>query len=231
MRLVTWNEKNYPDLPHAQVVEDCRRMARLFGRGPTIIGGQEFGEAQDAAALEGAFSGWQVVGKYPTPILLNPRFFRVLDAGHRRTHGGMPKVSPERGFSWVLVQRRRRPRVRPFVVVNTHYVSGAWSRSPKRDQEWRRDRWREHHAELSAFIVQQNAAGRDAYLLGDMNRRGIDPATFTGAAVTLAEHSLDYVILCPAEPRRVGDVTARVVRDHLHTDHLPVVAEVPLPVG
>lgn len=231
MRLVTWNEKNNPDLAPAQVASDCRRMASLVGRGATIIAGQEFEDRSDRASLEAAFPGWLVEGAYPVPLLINPRYFRVLDSGYRVTHGGLAGVSPHRGFSWSLAKRRRRPRVKPFVAVGTHYVSGAWTEEPRKAQQWRRDRWREHHAELSAFVIQQNARGRDVFILTDANQVNYDPKTITATARTLARHGLDHIVYCPADEVRVKGVTGRAIRDHLHTDHLPVVAEVTLLAG
>lgn len=227
MRLVTWNEKNEPDLPPWQVRSDCQSMARLVGRGATIIAGQEFEDRSDRAALEEAFPGWLVEGAYPVPLLANPRYFEVLASGYELAHGGRAGISPHRGFSWMLTRRRFRPRVRPFVTVGTHMVSGAWTDGHEA-QAWRRDRWREHHAKLAAFVAQQNTKGRDVFVLGDMNRTAYDPKTITAQARTLAHHGLDHIVYAPADGLRIRNASGRTIRERLYTDHLPVVAEVAL---
>lgn len=227
MRLVTWNEKNEPDLPPHQVESDCRTMARLIGRGATIIGGQEFEDRSDRASLERAFPAFTVAGAYPVPLLLHSRYFRVIKDGYVVTHGGLRGVSPHRGFSWALSERRYRPLIKPFVAVASHYVSGAWTPGHTA-QAWRRDRWREHHSILTAFIARQNSVGRDVFLMVDANRVDYEAKSITATSRTLARHGLDHIIYSPAGGSRVKGVTGSTIRADLHTDHLPVVANLDL---
>lgn len=224
MRLVTWNEKNKPDLAPDEVIFDCNKMAENFKSRDTIIGGQEFGEDADMISLTNAFSGWTLVGKGPIPMLLNPKYFKVLDSGYVKTHSGMPNISPERGFNWVLVKRLNRPTVKPFIVIDTHYVSGAFDAS-KSMHDWRLLSWRTHHAILIKFVAKQNAAGKDVFLMGDMNKRNYLASDFGPLAYILSAHGLDHILACPAKKKQFKKLNAFAFMDFLFTDHKPTVAE------
>ncbi|HSX67221.1 hypothetical protein [Nocardioides sp.] len=225
MRLVTWNEKDFPDLTPAQVRSDARAMAKLVRGGATIIGAQEIGDPSDLEALKAAFPGWRVIGGRPTPILLDPDRFEVLETWHVQTHEGKAGISPHRGYTAATVGvRRPRGLSAAFTVINTHYVSGAWTAGHRPDLAWRREKWNTHHRAIADAIALEHVHGRDVFVIGDMNRVSYDPATLAKGAYTLAKHGLDHIVYAPAVRPQVRKVTRRVIRRDLHTDHAPVVA-------
>jgi hypothetical protein len=92
--------------------------------------------------------------------------FELVDAGERMTHTFRRKVTPIRGFVWVLLRVRATGELVMFVC--THFISGAWS-APRRTTAWRRARWAEHMKILAAFL-EQAARVHPVALVGDMNR-------------------------------------------------------------
>lgn len=98
------------------------------------------------------------------PISWRIDTWELLAAGEHMTHAGKAGITPNRGYSWVILRHRATGVVVCF--VNTHFISGAWS---WRMTPWRRDRWNEHMRELAAFVTKRGQT-MPVVLVGDMNR-------------------------------------------------------------
>jgi hypothetical protein len=149
---VSLNVKNNPLMPQRKVVHDVRKAARLGD----LIGWQEIGPARYREAIRNLGPGWNHYmprhGRYaiPNPISWKQKEWKKLDAGFVRTHGGEAKISPSRYITWVKLQHRETGRV--IVRVNTHLVSGAWSKGYRPAKAWRQRMWRKHIRRLENLV-------------------------------------------------------------------------------
>jgi len=224
--LFSSNIKDNPDMPAAHVEHDVESVASA-ARGAAIVGWQEIGEQEDHDAIDRAFPLTRWFHFFPElaiPITVSKRHFECLELGHERTHGGLARVSPARYFDWVILKRKRRPGVKPFVVINTHFVSGGWTDKPKLDKPWRQEKWLEHFALLQAKVLEFNAKGHDVYVLGDWNRINVDK--FVPSQRWLVQHGLDHIAYIPAPGGRVTKLRSGAILTRLFTDHRPIWARV-----
>ncbi len=99
------------------------------------------------------------------PISWRAERFAKLGAGSVRTHGGEAGVTPARYVNWVRLQVRATGA--QLIVVNTHFISGAWSGHPERQ-----DRWKRHYQVLRDKVatLKQNHPGVPIFVIGDFNR-------------------------------------------------------------
>ncbi|WP_189038626.1 hypothetical protein [Streptomyces daqingensis] len=99
------------------------------------------------------------------PISWRKDVFKPLDSGSVLTHKGEAKVTPNRYVNWVLLEHRSSQQ--RFFMVNTHFISGAWSKHPERQ-----GRWKKHAGKLRDVV--KNLHGRNTklpiFVVGDFNR-------------------------------------------------------------
>jgi hypothetical protein len=99
------------------------------------------------------------------PISWRKDVFKLVDSGSVLTHKGEAKVTPNRYVNWALLEHRSSKQ--QFFMVNTHFISGAWSGHPERQGRWKK------HADKLKNVVQ-NLHGRNAalpvFVVGDFNR-------------------------------------------------------------
>lgn len=91
--------------------------------------------------------------------------FSRLHAGYVLTHKGEAGVTPNRYVTWV--QLRDRADGKTFLVLNTHFISGAWSGHPERQA-----RWNTHYGVLKSEITKLATAypSSPVFVVGDFNR-------------------------------------------------------------
>lgn len=91
--------------------------------------------------------------------------FQKLGEGSVRTHEGEAGVTPARYVNWVRLQVRATGA--QLIVVNTHFISGAWSGHPERQA-----RWNTHYDVLRDKVaaLKQNHPGVPIFVIGDFNR-------------------------------------------------------------
>jgi hypothetical protein len=91
--------------------------------------------------------------------------FQKLGEGSVQTHGGEAGVTPARYVNWVRLQVRDTGA--QLIVVNTHFISGAWSGHPERQA-----RWNTHYQVLHDKVaaLKQNHPGVPIFVIGDFNR-------------------------------------------------------------
>lgn len=112
------------------------------------------------------------------PISWRADRFELIASGSLRTHGGEAKVTPSRYINWVIL--RQPGRNKRFTVLNTHFISGAWTKHPER-----RPRWRKHARKLRQLVrdLGDRHPRAPIFAVGDFNR---------GRPVELP-HEVDYI--------------------------------------
>lgn len=99
------------------------------------------------------------------PISWRGERFALVNSGSIRTHDGEAGVTPARYVNWVILQVRGTDS--RFIVVNTHFISGAWSGHPERQA-----RWNQHWDVLRDKVadLRQNHPAKPVFVIGDFNR-------------------------------------------------------------
>lgn len=157
------------DLPPARFREDVDEVAGLR---PDVVLWQEVETAEEHGGVDRAFDPARFAHLFsdtPTPITVDGELLEVVDTGRLVTHKGRAGVTPARRFVWALVDPVEDPAP-PWLIVNTHMVSGAWNRKPKRDKMWRRRVWTEHAEQLAQHLDAWSGHGFSVMLGGDFNR-------------------------------------------------------------
>lgn len=185
MRISTNNVKK--DLPVAKM---RRTVQMVKGLRAGLNGFQEIESKAAKAFLRWNFPPLTWYALFLTqhiPMFVNKRRFKVLDKAYRKVHDGIARVTPHRGYAWVLLQRRRS-KLPPFIWINTHMINRKANHP---------ELWREHWDALEAFVAYQVAKGRSCFITGDLNQTSIEK--IHPRARVVAHHHLDYVIFVPAE--------------------------------
>ncbi len=105
------------------------------------------------------------------PISWKRSVFDKTGSGFVRTHAGEAGVTPARFVTWVVLKHRESGLKLGF--VNTHYISGAWSGKPERQE-----RWLQHNREVTKVVADLKARGITTALVGDFNRHLAQGSTF-----------------------------------------------------
>lgn len=211
VRIVTANIKDNPDMADRLVRADIREVRELGG----WLLFQEIGEREDHLAITEVLGpDWKTFHPgLAIPIAVRD-IFQVKGEGRLKLHDGKAGVSPARYLSWIDLNAGGT--LDP-ILMNTHWVSGAWSNPPKPNQAWRRDMWHQAYSKTKAKIEEFNKAGRCVILGGDFNKSSVTP--FTDRWRWLAQRGIDK-IGC-SNPAARPDIT--VVRDpkfvDLNSDH------------
>jgi endonuclease/exonuclease/phosphatase family metal-dependent hydrolase len=147
-----------------------------FERFAGVIGWQEVNDPEDRRKLDNRL-GAEYNTFYPAdgpakavPISWRVERFAKVGQGSVRTHGGEAGVTPARYVNWVILELRGTGT--RFIVVNTHFISGAWSGHPERQA-----RWNTHYQVLHDTVarLRQNHPNKPVFVLGDFNRRKAMP--------------------------------------------------------
>lgn len=168
-RTVNINVKNNPVMPQSAVVHDVKRAAKEG----SLIGWNEIGPDRYFKAIKDLGPDWghymPTDGKLriPNPISWKKSEWEKLDGGFMRTHDGKAKVSPHRYVTWVKLKNKDTGKT--IIRMNTHLVSGAWSK-PKPTTEWRRDMWNIHMKKMGDLIEKFENKGLPVIIGGDFNR-------------------------------------------------------------
>lgn len=99
------------------------------------------------------------------PISWRAARFQKLGEGSVRTHEGEAGVTPARYVNWVRLEIRGTGS--RLIVVNTHFISGAWSGHPERQARWNRH-YQVLHDKVAA--LKENHPGVPIFVIGDVNR-------------------------------------------------------------
>ena len=219
MVMVTSNIKNNPDLPRPQVVHDIDAVRRLGG----VLLWQEIAEQDDRDDLRKVCpdTEWEHVGlEQEVPLSFWRENWQVLDHGTELLHPGKAHVSPSRYVQWAKVQRKGSPEVPPVVVMNTHYVSGAFSHAGQLAEDWRDKMWNVAHAAQSTLVQRFLDQGLTVVGGGDFNRTGAWEG-FAPGHRWLVHGGYDHLWTCeaPKGARVRLESTGTLGTDKLYTDH------------
>lgn len=223
MRVISANIRNNPNMAPDKVIGDCKKVAHAR---PDAVFWQEIGERRDHAAIDIAFPESRFYHLFPytaVPITLSRRKWKVLDLGYVQTHPGKADTSPDRHVVWAHVRRRGIRRNQNLVLMNTHYVSGAWNDKPKPNKAWRQQMWELHYDVMKGLIVSFHNEGTTVIAGGDFNRAKVD--RFDPIQKNLGGTGIDKVFVIPygLRVRR-----RRFFHVNLHSDHHAQVIDVRL---
>lgn len=147
-----------------------------FERFAGVIGWQEVNDPDDRQKLDNRL-GAEYNTFYPAdgpakavPISWRVDRFAKTGEGSVRTHGGEAGVTPARYVNWVILDVRGTTE--SVIVVNTHFISGAWSGHPERQA-----RWNQHYQVLHDTVarLRQNHPNKSLFVVGDFNRQKAMP--------------------------------------------------------
>lgn len=156
-----------------------------------VIGWQELDNAKAWQRLRTSLPGYanyfpgKDAAKEDTISWRKDRFTK-LHEGYILTHKGQAGVTPNRYVTWVQLSDRANGH--RFLVLNTHFISGAWNKYPARQA-----RWLTHYRKLKNLIVTLNDQypGSPIFVVGDFNRakamwmpRGVSYVHIAGASGT-----------------------------------------------
>ncbi|MDQ2588949.1 hypothetical protein CKY47_34405 [Saccharothrix yanglingensis] len=147
------------------------RGAASFEPFAGVIGWQEVNEPEDRTKLNNRL-GAEYDTFFPAaepakavPISWRVERFQLANSGSILTHGGEAGVTPARYVNWVILELRGTDK--RFIVVNTHFISGAWGAHPERQARWNR-----HYEVLRDKVAEmrQNHPATPIFVVGDFNR-------------------------------------------------------------
>lgn len=215
MRVVTSNIRDNPDLPRAKVRSAAAETATLGG----VALFQEIGEAEDHVDLHRAMgTGWTWANEHlAIPLAFKTKFWQIIEVGFEKMHEGLAGTSPARYIAWAVVKRKRRlarmaKKEKLLAVLNTHFVSGAWSTRYKLNKEWRKENWNVHYYKMKAKIIDFLGRGISVLFGGDFNRLTV--AKFVYTQKWLVQHGIDKIGFIKA----AGGLSVTKVWKSGHTD-------------
>lgn len=164
------NVKSNPLMSQARVRHDVKKASKQAG----LIGWNEISPKRYFSAIRSLGKDW---GHYmpkdgglriPNPISWKKSEWKAEASGFMKTHGGKAKVSPNRYITWVKLKNKATGE--EVVRMNTHLVSGAWSKGPKKAKAWRQKMWKIHMQKLDKLVERFEKKGMKVIVGGDFNR-------------------------------------------------------------
>lgn len=174
MRAVTLNVQKDMGLSRLRKAERRRRVFADVHHAATLgglIGWQEMETPDHHEALRSlkGFAHYIPTGSAgAVPISWRTSVFELLDSGTILTTHGRARVSPSRFLNFVIL--RHKASGKTIARVNTHVVSGGWSKGIRPTTTWRRTEWAKHMKAMEALVLRLDAAGHFVIGGGDMNR-------------------------------------------------------------
>jgi hypothetical protein len=218
MHYVTANIRNLPNLTRAEETHDLLAVSKLGG----VIGWQEIAEPNDVADLTTSLptSKWtHLHTDTECPISLLSDRWDVVQNGQAMLHSGKLHVSPNRHATWVELHRKGTS-LPSVVVLNTHWVSGAFTHPNQEAEAWRVLAWQKAHAGMSELVRSFLSQGKTVIGGGDFNRSG----SWDGFAPShrwLVNGGYDHIFTCEAlgGTRVQLDAAGVLGLSDLFTDH------------
>ncbi|MEU4192838.1 hypothetical protein AB0E69_13125 [Kribbella sp. NPDC026611] len=177
---------------------------------PAMIS-QAFGEAYDNAFLADA-SSYRVPISVPTP-------WHVINSQKTFVHGGIANVSPPRWINEVVVEHGQVPGLK-FVLINTHYLHGAYNGD---NDPSLRDEWDLHKKTHRERVMAHHDKGHLVIWTADTNNPTYDQATGQPNEGKVVSTGIDRIDWLPGDgsvqldllgtsvvPMNVDDHNARV---------------------
>lgn len=173
-------------------------------RGEPAMISQHFGAAYENVFLHDDRS-------YRVPISV-PRPWHVVNFHATFVHGVIRGVTPPRWINEVTVEHRSQPGLR-FVLINTHYLAGAFSGEQNPNL---RDEWRKHKRAHRDRVMAHHDRGHLVIWTADTNRAGYDRATGQAAERKAFAQGIDRINWLPGDGTVQLDlVTTKLVPMHV----------------
>ena len=184
----------------------------------TVVGWQEISKPRYKDAVRSTYAhDWQVCElATEVPISVRKSQLKVLKSGHKLTHHGRAGASPNRYISWAYVETVDRQPVR-FVVINTHYVSGAWNNKRKLFKAWRKRMWLVHNAQLRQLVLDAHESGFSVLVVGDFNRVSVEK--FHPKQHWVSNGGIDKIFWLEGKHGPQFSEVSAVLRTNLYSDH------------
>ncbi len=152
------------------------RGAATFHNFAGVIGWQEVNDPADRDKMRRQLGdGYRHYVPAPAPAKAVPISWRVprftlVDSGYKKTHDGESNVTPARYITWVILKVNATGK--KFIFINTHFISGAWSKHPERQE-----RWRKHYNILYNRVAtfRKYHPRKPIFVVGDFNRHKAMP--------------------------------------------------------
>lgn len=222
-QVLSANIKCNPKMPQAHVEHDIKKAK---GSGATVFLWQEISIARYKQAVVKQLPASTYAHYHldtETPISVDKRHWEVISFGKNETHGGLAAVTPNRFFTWVVVQNKGGNA--RLVFINTHTVSGAFTHKKKYNltRNYRVSRWNYHFAMLGLLTQRFNMLGYTVILGGDWNRTTLPNLTPVTKNLT-RNNSLDHIIVSEANNGIKVDYVAQDAQGGYYTDHHPLLS-------
>lgn len=218
MRLITANIKCNPVMRQSRVEHDIAAVKAAGG----IILWQEIEIFRYTKALHDVGpKHWQHANtNLEIPISVDSHYWEIVKDGYRLTHKGRALTSPDRYISWAFVRNKHTGQ--KLVLVNTHFISGAWGSKAKTFRSWRQQMWRLHYAILKEMVTGWHQAGFTVIGGGDWNKTKVDK--FHPDQVWLATSGIDKLFVLPGSKGPKVQLTGVDAIHDVFTDHTPRIA-------
>ncbi|TWD84695.1 hypothetical protein FB561_5889 [Kribbella amoyensis] len=151
---------------------------------PAMIS-RHFGDAYQNAFLHHDTS-------YRVPVSV-PRPWQVVNSKATFVHGGIGGVTPPRWINEVVVEHRSHAGLK-FVLINTHYLAGAYNGEQNPNL---RDEWDLHKLTHRERVMAHHDRGHLVIWTADTNRAGYDKATGQAAERKVFARGIDRINWLP----------------------------------
>jgi hypothetical protein len=165
-----------------------------------LVGWQEIGEGDSGErpmiekhfgdVYRNVFLGHATAFRVPISV---PKPWQVVDSKPTRVHGGIAHVTPPRWINEVVVQHEAHPDLR-FVLINSHYIAGAYNGGERPDL---RDEWNHHRNVHKDRVLAHHRKGRLVIWTADTNNPGYTKATGWDAERRVFAHGIDRINWLP----------------------------------
>lgn len=99
-----------------------------------------------------------------------PKTWEVVSRQVHFTHGGLGGVSPSRYITQAHIRHKKYSKL-SFVLLNTHYVAGAFNGESDQHEKWRKVHWHNHFKKHKQIVANLVKKGHTVIWTGDPNRR------------------------------------------------------------
>jgi hypothetical protein len=124
-----------------------------------------------------------------------PRPWQIVNPKHTFAHGGIKGVTPPRWINEVVVRHESNPNLQ-FVLINTHYLFGAYNGATRPDL---RDEYDHHHSVHKQRVLAHHRQGRLVIWTADTNNPHYAKATGRQAEKQVFDKGIDRINWLPGD--------------------------------
>jgi hypothetical protein len=226
--VVTANIMGNPKMSQKQVYSDLRKIKGFRGGDGLAVLFQEISHPRYKYAVWRTFHVLFAIAfrvLLATPIAIDRSTLHRVGGktgiGKVRTHKGRRNTTPARYFNWITVAFDDCPDIPAFVLMNTHFISGAWNDKDKSHKEWRKEMWLLHWEKMKDQVLEFYAQGLTVVFAGDFNRVTVEKF-HPNQRWLVGKGSIDKIAVLEAPGGvRVSELAGGRIGQSFHTDHTP----------